>query len=52
MTLEYEIIDGIYLSTVRKSYGPNEKGEYALNGIYTSKDIKFNNGFKAEDFKL
>ena len=52
MTLDYEIIDGIYLSTVRKSYGPNEKGEYSLNGIYSSKDIKFNNGFKAEDFKL
>ncbi|MCW5515268.1 DUF6503 family protein [Muriicola sp. Z0-33] len=52
MTLEYEQVDGIYLSTVRKSYGPNEQGEYQMNGIYTFKDIKFNNGFKAEDFKL
>lgn len=52
MTLEYEIVDGVYLSTVRRSYGPNEKGEYQMNGIYTFKDIKFNNGFKAEDFKL
>lgn len=52
MTLEYEIIDGLHITTVRKSYGPNEKGEYNLNGIYTFKDIKFNNGFKAEDFKL
>ena len=52
MTLAYEIVDGIYLTTVRESYGPNEKGEYLLNGRYTYKDIKFNNGFKAEDFKL
>lgn len=52
MTLEYEVVDGLYLTTVRKSYGPNEKGEYNLGGIYTFKDIKFNNGFKAEDFKL
>jgi len=52
MTLEYEIVDGVYLSTVRKSYGPDNNGVYNLNGIYTFKDIKFNNGFKAEDFKL
>jgi hypothetical protein len=52
MTLTYEIVDGIYLTTVRESYVPNEKGEYALNGRYTFKNIKFNNGFKAEDFKL
>ena len=52
MTLAYEIVDGIYLTTVRESYGPNEKGEYLLNGRYTFEDIKFNNGFKAEDFKL
>lgn len=52
MALTYEIVDGIYLTTVRESFGPNEKGEYVLNGRYTFKDIKFNNGFKAEDFKL
>lgn len=52
MTLEYEIIDGIYISTVRKSYAPNEKGEYNLNGQYIFSDIKFNNGFKKEDFIL
>lgn len=50
MTLEYEKVDGIYLTTVRKSYGPDENGKYHMNGIYTFKDIKFNNGFKAEDF--
>lgn len=52
MTLTYDIVDGIYLTTVRESFGPNEMGEYVLNGRYTFKDIKFNNGFKAEDFKL
>ncbi|WP_299162417.1 DUF6503 family protein [uncultured Eudoraea sp.] len=52
MTLAYEIIDGIYLTTLRESYGPNEQGEYLLNGRYTFKDIKFNNGFKGKDFRL
>lgn len=50
MTLDYEVVDGLYISTVRKSFGPNEKGEYQLNGAYTFKDITFNNGFKPEDF--
>ena len=50
MTLDYEVVDGLYISTVRKSYAPNEKGEYQLNGTYTFKDITFNNGFKSEDF--
>ena len=50
MTLEYEMIDGMHISTVRKSYGPDEKGEYHQNGVYTFKDIKFNNGFTPDDF--
>ncbi len=50
MTLEYEVIEGVHVSTVRKSYAPNKKGEYQLNGQYTFSDIKFNNGFKKEDF--
>jgi hypothetical protein len=50
MTLDYEVVDGLYISTVRKSFGPNEKGEYQPNGAYTFKDITFNNGFKPEDF--
>jgi hypothetical protein len=52
MTLTYDIVDGIYLTTVRESYVPNEQGAYILNGRYTFKDIKINNGFRAEDFKL
>lgn len=52
MELEYEQVDDIYLSTERKAYMPDEKGVYLLGGIYTSKDIKFNNGFTIADFKL
>ncbi len=53
MTLSYDIIEGIYIPTKRESFGPNpETGEYQLGGRYTFKDIKFNNGFKAEDFVL
>ncbi|WP_010521766.1 DUF6503 family protein [Aquimarina agarivorans] len=52
MSLEYEQINGVYVATTRKSFAPNEKGEYTLNGEYTSSDVKFNNGFKPEDFKL
>lgn len=52
MTLEYKVIDGMYISTVRKSFAPNEKGAYNLNGQYTFSEIKFNNGFKKEDFIL
>jgi len=50
MTLNYEVVNGLYISTVRKSFGPNDKGEYQQNGAYTFKDITFNNGFKPEDF--
>ncbi len=52
MTLHYEVIDGLYLSTVRKSYGPDKNGVYQLAGEYTISNIKFNNGFKKEDFLL
>ncbi len=53
MTLSYEIIEGIYIPTKRESFAPNpETGEYQLGGRYTFTDIKFNNGFKADDFIL
>lgn len=52
MTLEYELIDGLYISTVRNSYVPNKSGAYQLNGTYTFSKIKFNNGFKKSDFIL
>ena len=53
MTLSYDVIEGIYIPTVRKSYGPNPAtGEYVHNGTYTFSNIKFNNGFKKEDFVL
>lgn len=52
MELTYTEIDGIYLTTERKGYFPNEKGEYSLGGVYTTKNVKFNNGFNEENFKL
>jgi len=53
MELTYENFDGIYIPTKRKSFGPNPAtGEYVMNGEYTFKNIKFNNGFKVSDFAL
>lgn len=53
MTHHYQTVDGIYIPMVRRSYAPNpETGEYGLNGEYTFKDVKFNNGFKSKDFVL
>lgn len=52
MTMEYKVIEGIYIPVKRKSYGPDKNGVYHLGGEYTFSDIKFNNGFKSEDFKL
>lgn len=52
MTLVYENIDGILVSTIRKGSMPNEKGEYVPLGDFTFSNVKFNNGFKKEDFLL
>lgn len=35
MTMSYEVIDGIYVPTVRESFAPNpETGKYQRNGRY------------------
>ncbi len=52
MTLAYEKVDGILVSTVRKGFMPNEKGEYIPIGVYTFSQIKFDNGFQKEGFML
>lgn len=52
MTLTYDKVDGILVSTVRKGFMPNEKGEYIPIGVYTFSQIKFDNGFQKEDFIL
>ena len=53
MEIGYDVVDGIYIPARRKSYAPNpETGKYTLNGEYTFSNIKFNNGFKKEDFAL
>lgn len=52
MTLSYEEIDGILISTVRKGYMPDGKGSYTPIGIFTFSQVKFDNGFQKEDFIL
>lgn len=52
MTMSYEIIDGIYIPTVRKSYAPTQDGTYQLNGQYTFKNITFGNGFTTADIRV
>ena len=52
MTLEYEKIEGIYVATLRKGFMPNKEGGYAPIGVFTTSNVKFNNGFKKEDFLL
>ncbi len=52
MMVQYEIIDEIYVPISRKVYGPDSKGEYHLAGEFTFSNVKFNNGFKKEDFIL
>jgi hypothetical protein len=52
MTLSYEEIDGILISTVRKGFMPNNKGSYTPIGVYTFSQIKFDNGFQKENFIL
>ncbi len=52
MTLEYEKIDGILVPVVRKGFMPNKESGYVPIGVYTFSQVKFNNGFKKEDFLL
>jgi len=52
MDCEYEKVDGVLLTTVRRAYAPNEQGQYGQIGEYTTRNISFNNGFKKEDFML
>lgn len=52
MTLSYENVDGILISTIRKGFKPKKKGGFEPIGVYTFSQIKFNNNFKKEDFLL
>lgn len=49
MDLQYEKIQGIWVSTVRKTFMPDETGTYQLGGIYSYTGVKFKNGFTKED---
>lgn len=52
MEVEYTTIEGIPVSTKRMVSFPDDKGNYAVGLIQISKDVKFNNGFTAADFKI
>ena len=52
MELDYEKIDGMYVSTTRRGVFPNAKGGYGLAIVFTYSNIKFNNGFTKEDLSL
>ena len=55
MKVEYTEIDGVQVSTTRYAYLPDGKtGEYPETPSITQKttNVKFNNGFKAEDLKI
>ena len=52
MTLKYEDINGVKVATLRKGFMPTEDGSYTPIGVYTSSDVKFNNGFTKADFLL
>ena len=52
MECDYTKVDGILLATERRAYAPNKEGKYGQIGAYSTKDIKFKNKFKMEDFKL
>ncbi|WP_108802408.1 DUF6503 family protein [Aquimarina sp. Aq107] len=52
MVLDYEKIEDIHIATKRKAFAPNDSGEYFTLVEFTTKNIKFNNGFTIADFKL
>lgn len=52
MELGYNKIEDVLIATSRKVFAPNAQGKYSLLGVFTTSDIKFNNGFTLEDFKL
>ncbi len=52
MVLDYEKIEDIHIATKRKAFAPNDSGEYFTLVEFTTKNIKFNNGFTIADLKL
>jgi len=54
MEVEYSEVNGLMLPTKRRAYMPDEEGNYSEEPmlVQTTTDIKFNNGFTAEDFVL
>lgn len=52
MEVEYTNIEGIPVSTKRMVSFPDDKGNYAVGLVQITKNVKFNNGFTAADFKI
>jgi len=52
MELGYNKIEDVLIATSRKVFAPNPEGKYSLLGVFSTTDVKFNNGFTVEDFKL
>ncbi|MDH3708536.1 MAG: hypothetical protein OER04_01545 [Cyclobacteriaceae bacterium] len=54
MEVEYSEVEGLMLPTLRRAYMPDEEGQYPDTPmlIQTTSNVKFNNGFTAEDFVL
>jgi|GEM_PF-3379694 len=42
----------VYWLPSKKGVFPNVAGEYSLRGVYTSSNIKFNNGFTEADLGI
>ncbi len=51
-TIEHQLIEGVYIPVVRKIYGFAKDGSYELLTVTTYTEVKFNNGFRPEDFEL
>ena len=52
MELDYEKIEGVYVSTQRNIYMPSPSGEYQLGLIQTTENVRFNNGFGHSSLSL
>ena len=54
MELDYEMVNGVKLATKRRIYQPGADGQLpeTPNLVQTLSDVKFNNGFTANDFML
>ncbi len=48
----YKVVQGIHVPALRKHFKLNDKRKWIINGVYSFSDVKFDNGFTVEDFRL